>query len=193
MKKKNQKLDNLKPDSKHPILKLFFDIARLKSLYRQGWLRKGVSEQEAESVAEHSFSVAMLVMVIAEEYFPEMDLNKVMKMSVLHDIAESRAGDYTPHDDISIDEKRKRQKESAYEVLQQFPNPEKYIKLWQEFFDQETKEAKLVRQVDKLEMALQADLYKRLGYEDLDEFYDYCNDLIDMPEVKGIISMLRKT
>ena len=66
------------------------------------------------------------------------------------------------------------------------------IELWQEFFDQKSMEARLVRQVDKLEMALQADLYEKLGYDDLDEFYGYCDGLIDMPEVKEIIQQLKK-
>lgn len=51
----------------HPIVQVFFEIAQLKNLYRQGWLRNGVSERHCESVADHCFGVAMIGYVIARE------------------------------------------------------------------------------------------------------------------------------
>ena len=80
----------------------FFKITtNLKKIPRKGWTTKlGISSPE--SVADHTFSMSTIAMVLAD--LQKLNTEKVLKMSLLHDIAESITGDLTP-DDISKDEK----------------------------------------------------------------------------------------
>ncbi len=80
----------------------FFKITtNLKKIPRKGWTTKlGISSPE--SVADHTFSMSTIAMVLSD--LQKLDTQKVLKMSLLHDIAESITGDLTP-DDISKNEK----------------------------------------------------------------------------------------
>jgi len=168
MEKKNSKL-TLEANSNR-LLEVFFEIQSLKNLFRQGWLKKGIDKKYCESVADHSFSTAMLAWLIAEEYFPELDLSRILKYSLLHEIGEIYAGDITPKDNISENEKYELEIASVKEVFSKLKNGEKYIKLWKEFELAENKEAKFVKQLDKLEMALQAHYYESTLDLDLHDF-----------------------
>ncbi|MEM7825710.1 MAG: HD domain-containing protein, partial [Candidatus Aenigmatarchaeota archaeon] len=53
------------------IIKLYYELNHLKQLYRKGWLRS-VQKEKCESVADHSFTVAVLSLFLAEKYFPEL-------------------------------------------------------------------------------------------------------------------------
>ncbi|HMV69905.1 MAG TPA: HD domain-containing protein, partial [Myxococcota bacterium] len=67
----------------------------LKALPRAGWVRRGV--EAPESVAAHSWGVAWLVLALAP---PEIDRGRALTYAVLHDLAEVRTGDITPHDGV---------------------------------------------------------------------------------------------
>src|SRR5262245_26459952 len=83
-----------------PLIEAYFEFAQLKQLYRQGWLRRGVPPERCESVAEHIFSMAVLAMVVADAYFPKLDLLKVLRLVLLHDFGEIYAGDIIPADHL---------------------------------------------------------------------------------------------
>ena len=68
----------------------------LKDLPRTGWVRSGV--QEPESVAAHSWGMAVLALHFAPK---NLDLAKVLAMCIIHDLPEVRVGDLTPHDDVT--------------------------------------------------------------------------------------------
>src|SRR5262249_12679246 len=55
------------------ILSAYFEWNHLKQLYRQGWLRRGVPPARCESVAEHSFGVALLAMLLSQSHRPPLD------------------------------------------------------------------------------------------------------------------------
>jgi len=67
------------------------------------------------------------------------------------------------------------------------------MEIWLEFEKQETPEAKFVGQIDRLEMALQANLYERMNYKGLDEFFPYVQQKISSPELKPILDDILKT
>ena len=139
--------------------------------WRQGWLRRGIPERRCESVAEHSFGVAVLALFLVDAHFPELDRDKVLRLALLHDFGEIYAGDLTPGDAISSEEKHEREATAVAQVLGKLPNGAEYTALWQEYETGATPEAQLVRQVDRLEMGLQASVYERQGLADLSEFY----------------------
>ncbi|MEA3430249.1 MAG: HD domain-containing protein [Nanoarchaeota archaeon] len=187
MKTKNMHTSNLLPKKINPIIEIFFEYAQLKNLYRQGWLKRGVSKLDCETVAEHSFGVALLGYIIAEEYRPDLDSFRVMKLGLFHEMGEIYAGDIIPSDDISIEDKAKKEFQSVQQVFSGLPNAKKYVDIWLEYEHQETPEAKFVKQIDKLEMALQANLYERMEYTGLNEFFPYVEQRISSPELKPIL------
>ena len=85
------------------ILDFFKTAANLKNIPRQGWMDK-LSMHNPESVADHSYSMAIIGMVVSD--LENHDSEKILKMILLHDLAESKIGDFTPGQ-LSKDEKTK--------------------------------------------------------------------------------------
>ena len=156
----------------------------LKNIYRQGWLRvrMGLEHKDrCESVADHSFSVALLALTIIEENNLKLDTFKCIKMGIVHELGEVYAGDYTPYDNITKEEKHAKEKEAILSVLQTLDEDNDYLEIWEEFEKLETPEAKFVKNVDNLEFLLQACAY---GYDakyfkrSLDNITDpYCREI----------------
>ena len=83
-------------------------------------------------------------------------------MSLLHDWAESKIGDFMP-DEIEPDKKIALEENAMNEILGILPNPVKddYSTIWNEYQDMVSSESKLVHEIDKLEMVLQAKIYEK--------------------------------
>lgn len=166
-----------------PIIRAYFEFNQLKQLYRQGWLKRGVPKERCESVAEHSLGVAVLACWLAEAYYPQLDQSRVMRLALIHDFGEIYGGDIIPGDDISDEEKYRLEFESVERVFKRLPNGGEYIALWGEFEDGQTPEAQFVRQVDRLEMGLQASVYEHQGYENLGEFFGSAREALLDPNL----------
>jgi putative hydrolase of HD superfamily len=147
------------------ILKFLHWVEELKKVKRTGWLNRGISNPE--SVADHTFAVAIITSFYSD--LLGLDSGKAIKMALLHDLQESITGDITP-DTLDIDEKREKEENAIKKILIDMPND--YLSLWQEYAEGKTKEAKLVAQIDKLEMLLQANIYKKAGF-DVSDFWDH--------------------
>lgn len=154
-----------------PLIQAYFELCYLKNLYRQGWLKRGVPPENCESVADHSFGVTVLALWLGRAYYPNLDADKAVRMALLHELGEIYAGDITPRDGISVEEKRRREAESVRTVCTRLPGGGEYLALWEEFEMGDTPEAIFVRQLDRLEMGLQAAVYERAGLADLPEFF----------------------
>ncbi len=188
---KNKHTEEFLLSKSHPVINLFFKFAQLKNLYRQGWLKRGVSKLDCETVAEHSFGVALLGYVIAGEH-ASLDRDYIMKLGLIHDIGEVYAGDITPKDNISAEDKTQKEYDGIRKVFSGFPNPDNYVSLWKEFENQTSPEAKFVKEVDRLEMALQAYLYERMNYKGLNDLFPYIQERITSQELKPILNELLK-
>src|SRR5260221_8313896 len=70
--------------------------ARLKDVRRQGWVDRGVPD--AESVADHSYGVALLAWAVARAR--GLDGERALLIAIVHDLAEAEVGDETPFDDL---------------------------------------------------------------------------------------------
>ena len=175
-----------------PIIEAYFEFVQLKQLYRQGWLHNGILLENCESVAEHSFGVALLALVLADEYSVELDTAKVIRMALIHDLGEIYAGDFTPADNIDRNDKYTLEKQSVAKVLEKLPNGFKWIALWEEYEIGESAESHFVKQLDKLEMALQASVYEHQGLADLSMFFTSANKGLSSVELKLIFSQLEK-
>ncbi|HCP08678.1 MAG TPA: phosphodiesterase [Candidatus Moranbacteria bacterium] len=141
------------------IFGLYLQINHLKQLYRQGWLERGLSLEKCESVADHCFGVAMLVLMLDSRYSLNIDVNRAVIMALIHELGEVYAGDITPNQKISKKEKYLLEKKGIYKLFEKFPEAKWIIELWEEYEKGKTPEAIFVRQLDKLEMAFQAKIY----------------------------------
>jgi len=138
----------------------FLNIAaNLKIIPRQGWIDK-LSITNPESVADHSYSMAVIGMIFSD--LQNYNTQKILKMILIHDLAESLTGDFTP-EQKSKKEKINLENQAIKKILNYLPEilQKQYFAIWNEYQIQETKEAKFVHQVDKFEMALQAKIYSK--------------------------------
>jgi putative hydrolases of HD superfamily len=164
--------------------------ARLKAEPRRGWLKK-LRLQRTESVADHSFALSLLCLFEGERRGHNVE--KLLKLALLHDLEEAITGDLTPKDKESRGESIVRaEKISAREqLLSHFPkeNQRAYRELWSEMENEKSEEARLVHELDKLEMALQANEYARRGIEatKLKEFYESSKAAIKDPKLKQLL------
>ncbi len=136
----------------------FLNIAaNLKTVPRQGWIDK-LSIKNPESVADHIYSMAIIGMVLSDSQ--KYNTEKILKMVLLHDLAESITGDLTP-EQKSKEEKLILENETIEKILKNLPEnlQKQYQNIWNEYQESNTEEAKFVHQIDKLEMALQAKIY----------------------------------
>ncbi len=130
----------------------------LKDVTRAGWIRAGV--QNPESVASHSWGMALLATQLCPE---ELNLQRVLELCILHDIAEVHVGDITPHDNVTAEEKHRLESEAIQNMG--IDATEAFV----EYESQKSPESKFVRYLDKLDMALQAEIYENQNL-DLSEF-----------------------
>jgi putative hydrolase of HD superfamily len=165
-----------------PVVAAYLELCHLKQLYRQGWLKRGVPRLRCESIAEHSFGVAALALWLAQAYQPDLDICKIMRMALLHDFGEVYAGDLIPADAISAEEKHRLEAQSVQQVFAKLPGGQSYLDTWQEFEKGTSPEARFVRQIDRLEMGLQAAVYGRQGLIDPHEFFESARQALVDPQ-----------
>ena len=139
----------------------------LKDKIRTGWMNWNVSKERLESIAEHIYGTCILAIAIDSEFDMNINLNKVIKMLVLHELEEIIIGDLTPYDKITKEEKLELGKKAISKILKDLVKREEYENLLNEFNSNETSEAKFAFCCDKLEADLQAKVYTEGNYCDI--------------------------
>lgn len=141
------------------ILDFLAIAAHLKTVPRQGWIEK-LSIKNPESVADHTFSMAIIGMILSDSQ--NYNTEKILKMILLHDLAESITGDFTP-EQKSRQEKLILENNTFDKILKNLPETlqKQYFSIWEEYQKNDSKEANFVHQIDKIEMALQAKIYSK--------------------------------
>ena len=144
------------------LISFFESVIRLKSVKRAGWVSK-VGIANAESVSDHTYSMCMMGIVLSDIF--GMDTERVTKMILIHDLAESITGDCIPNK-ITRVRKRTEERKAMKHILCRVPSVVRsnYEKLWQEYRSNKTPVSRFVHQLDKLEMAIQAVEYANQGY-----------------------------
>ena len=189
--KRAQAVRNLAGKQTLPVIEVFYEFNHLKTLFRQGWLRAGVPKAQCETVAEHTLGVALLALFLADAHFPQLDKTKLLRMALLHDFGEIYAGDIVPGK-MSLEEKHELERKSVERVLGKLPNGREYLAVWEEFEAGQTAEARLLRELDRLEMGLQAAVYEQDGLGDLSKFFDSADRALSTPALRGIFAALLK-
>jgi 5'-deoxynucleotidase len=150
----------------------FLAAGRLKTEPRRGWIKK-LGMDCPESVADHSYRTVLIAMVYSD--MKGLDTRKVMKMALLHDLPEAEVGDSTPGERPG-DVKVALEDAAMTNLLRDLPSPisTEYGAIWREYLAGVSPEAALVRQVDKLELGIQAGEYKsKVGTQghEFEEFF----------------------
>ena len=174
------------------ILDFLKTAANLKNISRQGWIDK-LSLDNPESVADHSYSMAIIGMLISD--LEKYNSEKILKMILLHDLAESRIGDYTP-DQIDKEKKTELENSAFNEIVKNLPDSIKsqYLQIWQEYQENISSESQVVHQIDRLEMALQAKIYEKDGHskEKLESFFESAKANITDPKLKELFTKINE-
>lgn len=157
----------MKENSIKNAIQFYVLATTLKDKIRTGWINWNVSKERLESIAEHIYGTCILAIGIDSEFDMDINLNKVIKMLVLHELEEVIIGDLTPYDTITKEEKLELGKQAVSKVLENLIKKEEYEKLLNEFNANETPEAKFAFCCDKLEADLQAKIYTENNYCDI--------------------------
>jgi putative hydrolase of HD superfamily len=146
-------------------MRFYMLATQLKYKIRSGWDKShwNVSKERVESIAEHVYGTCILALSIDSEFKTNLDINKVIKMLVLHELGEVIIGDITPFDNITPEEKMKKEHEAMREVIGDLVNQEEFLSLLFEFDEKKTKEAIFAHHCDKLEADIQAKVYQDMG------------------------------
>lgn len=168
------------------LLKVYGLLSRLKELRRTGWVERGV--KEAESVAAHSYSVVFLSVLLAD--LRGLDVGEAARMALLHDLPEAVLGDLTPRMKKSAPNLREREREVVENLAKELPPrvAELWLRAWSRYQRGEGEVARLVREVDKLEMGLQAARYaERYGAESLQDIYRSAEQAVRDPDLHRVL------
>lgn len=162
--------------------------SKLKSVPRTGWLDRGVPPLEVESVADHTLGVALLAWGCALQRRAEgvaIDPERVLMLAILHDLAEAETGDVPPYDPAAIPDehepaarrafletrhrrdpdrdaaKRSEEDAAVRELLNTLPGAPRSAleEVWNDLRQGTSSEARIVKQVDRLETFLQSRSY----------------------------------
>lgn len=169
-----------RPDRLVPLLD---HLLKLKSTHRTGWLDRGVPPSETESVADHILMATLIGWLTAG---PELDRDRLIKLLLVHDLAEVITGDPPPYDraDIPVDDeaalrdffsrrhvrsaedkaaKDAREAEAMAALRELMPDDagDEIVSLWKEYEAQETPEARFAKDIDRFEAFVQARAYAR--------------------------------
>lgn len=193
------------------LLELFRTVANLKRTPRTGWLDRGVVPGETESVADHTFMTALIGWVVAHDN-PVLDADRVLKLGLIHDLAESIVGDRPPYEprEVPVGDpeavraffsvrrlrtpentamKHRDEAAAADRLISLMPPvvAQEIGALWREYEAGATPEARFVKNVDTLEAFLQSRVYLR-DHPDLpmDGFRDMAMQEIDDPALAAL-------
>lgn len=184
-----KKLGKKEVSKRKLMIDFFLTIMKLKDRVRTGWELHGI--KDPESVADHTFGTVFLTYLFSEDKY---DTEKCLKLALIHDIHEAIIGDL-PSSEISKKVKREKEQKAFKELISGFEvKKEETNKLWREYFQRKSREAKFVRDMDKIEMIVQALFYaqkyrkhqKEIDTLQLENFFQSAKKEISTPLGKKI-------
>lgn len=161
------------------MISTLIELQRLKGLERTGWMLRGIAPG-AESVADHSYGVAVAAMLLADELIARrvaVNMERVLRVALLHDWAEVRTGDMPrTATEYFGSATRKRAERAAFEDIvggiETSGVAEMYNALHEDYEERLSLEAQLVKAADVIDLLVQTLAFERAGVRGLDEFWD---------------------
>lgn len=163
------------------MLPLLIELQRLKRLDRTGWTLRGLPNG-TESVAAHSFGVAVTAMTLADELQTRgvsVNMERLLRIALLHDWAETRVGDMPKTATLYFGrEVRKRAESAAFaDVVSGSDGADLlYRELYEDYEQRQSLEARLVKAADVIDLLIQVLALERAGARGLEEFWDVVED-----------------
>ena len=147
------------------------EIDKVKYIQRK---TKLFNSDRCENDAEHSWHLALMAIVLAEHSNEPIDVLKVVKMVLIHDIVEIDAGDVFIYDTVKSHDNTDEERLAANRIFGLLPKKqaEDFITIWEEFEAGETNEAKFARSMDRLEPLLQNTSNNGGTWKEFDVKYD---------------------
>jgi len=185
--------DMADPTAAQRILDLILELDVLERLPRMGFLMIGVVDPE--SVAAHCFGVALTAVLMADAMQEPVDVERVVRMALLHEVGEARITDLPYRTLCYIDPqtKSKAEKAAAHDLLG--PISKEYAALWEEFEAAETLEARIVRAADKVQMMAKVLRYEQEGRGNLADFWrnvEFNENDRDVPLARELFKEIRR-
>jgi putative hydrolase of HD superfamily len=153
------------------------ELQRLKRLDRTGWTLRGLPNG-TESVAAHSFGVSVTAMLLADKFIAQginVNVEKVLRIALIHDWAEVRVGDMPRTATLYFGSEARKQAETAAfaDVISGVDEAEGlYASLYNDYEQRNSIEARLVKAADVLDLLVQVLALERAGARGLDEFWE---------------------
>jgi len=169
------------------LINFFVKVGNLRKVLRRGWVLIGA--KEPASVLDHSFRLAIMAWVLGQQSGKEIDINRLIKMALVHDLCELYAGDVTPYDLAGLPEdetkwpelfdkwprssQKQKQENNTWKCEQEDKSLQSILKdlpvglkqevygFWKEYEKGITPEARFLKQLNRLETLLQALEYGR--------------------------------
>lgn len=141
----------------HNILKVIALAEKLKYEMRHSWLSNG----RQESVAEHTWRMSLMAVLVQPYLDKEVNMEKLLKMVIIHDLVEAEAGDIPAFDTMNSEQLQLQKQENEQKAILNIkhilegPLGDELYNLWIEFEAKETYEAKVANALDKLEVKIQ--------------------------------------
>ena len=158
------------------MLAQLLELQRLKRLDRTGWVLRGLAPG-AESVAAHSYGVAFASMLLVDEARArgaDLDAERVLRLALLHDVAETRTGDMprTVAEYYGAELRRRAERAAFDDVMRGLGGAARYGELHEDYEERASLEARLVKAADMIDLLAQALAFERAGARGLDEFWE---------------------
>ena len=170
-------------------IEFFKTIGRLKDTPRTGWVENKVPN--VESVSDHMYRMSVLCMLCPD---PALNKEHMIKMALCHDMGESMIGDISPAMKVAAEVKFEREQAAVKHLASLVPGAGGNMidELWHEYEAQATPESHFVRDMDLLEMIIQASSYEASSKRNLAGFYR-SGDKIKHPWARAILQRLKDT
>ena len=198
------------------MIDFFNEIGKLKGMPRRGWVIRDI--KNPESIAEHTFRVAIMAWMLAKAKGGDLNIEKIIKMALIHDLCEVYAGDATPYDSILSKNKNKRkeimktwprfskkerekftkskfdkEKKALQKIISKLPpDLKKEIeKLWLDYEKGLSPEGRFFKQTDRMESFLQAAEYWKKYKKPIQRpIWLWARELFDDPVLLDIIGAI---
>jgi putative hydrolase of HD superfamily len=162
------------------MLSVLLELQRLKRLDRTGWVLRGLPPG-AESVAAHSYGVALTAMLLADECAARgarVDVGRVLRIALLHDLQETRTGDMprTVADYYGREARRAAERAAFDDIMRGATDAARYAELHEDYESRASLEARLVKAADVVDLLAQALAFERAGARGLEEFWEGAAD-----------------
>ena len=178
-----------KVERKLIVLTALIELQRLKGLDRTGWTLRG-QPNGTESVAAHSFGVGVTAMLLADEVKArglEVDAERVLRMALLHDWAETRVGDMprTATNYFGAEVRKTAETQAFTDIINGIGGGEAaYLALYEDYEQRNSLEARLVKAADVIDLLVQAYALEKAGAKGLDEFWEVAHNAdFHLPEI----------